>query len=322
MPQRLFPWLPQQASTYASQHDALLFAVTAVTGVVTLGVLVVMACFALRYRKGSRAKRAPRSDAEHLRRARRWIEITWITIPLLIFLAIGGGGAWLYFDHYAPPAQAIPIYVIGKQWMWKLEHANGKREIDELHVPRGRPVRLIMTSQDAIHSFFLPAFRIKQDVLPGRYTQLWFEARTAGEFRIFCAEYCGTAHSHMMGRVVVMEPAQFAAWLALDAPRESMAQRGASLFRAYGCSGCHGERATVHAPKLEGLFGRPVPLEGGGMAIADERYVRDAILQPKRDIAAGYPPIMPSFAGRIGEGDLLDLVAYIRSLGQGEGGMR
>jgi len=319
MPHALFPWLPQEASAYASQYDWLLYAVTAVTGVVTVGVLIVMCAFALRYRKGSSAPRSPRSDAEHLLRARRWIEITWITLPLLIFLAMAAGGAWLYFEHFAPPADAMSIYVVGKQWMWKLEHANGKREIDELHVPRGRAVRLAMTSQDVIHSFFLPAFRIKQDVLPGRYTELWFAANRTGDFHLFCAEYCGTAHSHMIGRVVVMEPAEFAAWLDVGAPRESMAERGAGLFRSYGCSGCHGERATVHAPKLEGLFGRPVPLEGGAMVIADERYVRDSILQPKREIAAGYPPIMPSFAGRIGEEDLLDLIAYVRSLGRSQG---
>jgi cytochrome c oxidase subunit 2 len=322
MAQPLFAWLPPEASTYAARHDFLLFTVVAITTLVTAGVLFVMAFFALRYRKGSSARRAARSDAEHLRRAHRWIEITWITIPLLIFLAIGAGGAWLYFDHYAAPADAMPIYVVGRQWMWKIEHANGKREIDELHVPRGRPVRLIMTSQDVIHSFFLPAFRIKQDVLPGRYTELWFEAKEAGESRLFCAEFCGTAHAHMIGRIVAMEPAQFAAWLELGAPRASMAERGAALFRSYGCSGCHGERASVHAPRLEGLFGRPVPLEGGGMVIADERYVRDSILQPRQEIAAGYPPIMPSFAGRIGEEDLLDLVAYIRALGAVPGGGR
>jgi cytochrome c oxidase subunit 2 len=315
MPQSLLAWLPVPASAYAGRVDTLLLLVTAITGTVTLGVLVVMGFFALRYRKGSSARRAPRSDAAHLRRARRRVEIAWTAVPLLIFLAFGAAGARLYFEHYAPPPGAIPIYVVGKQWVWQLEHDNGKREINELHVPRGQPVRLLMASQDVIHSFFLPALRIKQDVLPGRYTQLWFEASTAGEYRLFCAELCGTAHSHMIGRLVVMEPAAFSAWLARGAPPQSMAQRGAALFRSYGCSGCHGERSAVHAPSLAGLYGRPVPLAGGAMVIADERYLRDSILQPRRETAAGYAPIMPSFAGRIGEEELLDLLAYIRSLG-------
>jgi cytochrome c oxidase subunit 2 len=316
VPVRLFPWLPPEASTLAWRYDLLFFAVTAITGIVVLAVVIVALVFAIRYRRGSPASRA-RGPADRLRKTRRRLEYAWIGVPLVVFLCIGAGGAWLYMIHYAAPPDAMPIYVVGRQWMWKLEHANGKREIDELHVPRGRPVRLVMTSQDVIHSFFVPAFRIKQDVLPGRYTELWFEATETGDFHLFCAEYCGTDHSGMIGRVVVMEPARFAQWLETGAPAESMAQRGEQLFRSLGCSGCHGERSTVHAPKLEGVFGRPVPLEGGGTAIADERYVRDSILLPKREVAAGYAPIMPSFAGRISEEEVLDLVAYIRSIGPG-----
>jgi cytochrome c oxidase subunit 2 len=314
---RWMPWLPVEASNFASSFDGLLLAVTAITALVAIGILIIVIVFSVRYRAGSNASRV-RAAPEQLRRIQRRIEVVWITVPLAIFLAIGGGGAWLYFAHYQPPADAIPVYVVGKQWMWKLQHPNGIREINTLHVPRGKPVRLIMTSQDVIHSFFLPAFRIKQDVLPGRYTQLWFTATRSGDFHLFCAEYCGSAHSQMIGHVVVMEPAEFARWLQRGAPAQSMSEHGAQLFRAYGCSGCHGASATVHAPKLEGVFGRPVPLEGGAMVIADEAYLRDSILTPRKQVAAGYAPIMPSFAGRIDEDQLLDLIAYIRSLAQVE----
>jgi cytochrome c oxidase subunit II len=208
----------------------------------------------------------------------------------------------------------MDVYVIGKQWMWKLEHAGGQREIDELHVPAGRPVRLVMTSQDVIHDFFMPVFRIKQDVLPGRYTILWFTATKPGDYHLFCSQYCGTDHSRMIGHVVVMAPAAFAAWLARGNGAQTMAARGAARFRQYGCSGCHGANASVHAPKLEGLFGKPVQLEGGGSVIADERYVHDSVMLPKKEITAGYAPIMPSFQGQIAEEDLLDIVEYIKSL--------
>jgi len=185
-------------------------------------------------------------------------------------------------------------------------------------VARGRAVKLIMTSEDVIHSFFVPAFRVKQDVLPGRYTTLWFTATKDGEFHLFCAEYCGTDHARMGGRIVVLEPAEYARWLNTAAPALSMAERGAQLFRQLGCSGCHGAAATVAAPKLEGLYGKPVPLEGGGTVIADERYLRDSILLPRKEVAAGYAPIMPSFAGAISEDQLLDLIAYITSLANQE----
>jgi cytochrome c oxidase subunit 2 len=210
------------------------------------------------------------------------------------------------------------VFVVAKQWMWRLQHPDGRREINELHVARGRAVKLIMTSEDVIHSFFVPAFRVKQDVLPGRYTTLWFTATKDGEFHLFCAEYCGTDHARMGGRIVVLEPAEYARWLNAATPARSMAERGAQLFRQLGCSGCHAAAATVAAPKLEGLYGKPVPLEGGGTVIADERYLRDSILLPRKEVVAGYAPIMPSFAGAVSEDQLLDLIAYIKSLANQE----
>src|SRR5581483_5283829 len=217
-------------------------------------------------------------------------------------------------ERASAPPDAMEVFVVAKQWMWKLQHPGGQREIDELHVPRGRAVKLVMTSQDVIHSFYVPAFRLKQDVLPGRYTEMWFVATTAGRFHLFCAEYCGTDHAHMGGDVVVMEPAAFDQWLNEHRGAADMATRGEMLFRQYGCSGCHGQNATVHAPNLAGIFGKPVPLSDGTTVIADERYIRDSILLPRKEVAAGYPPIMPSFAGQIEEDDILDLIAYVKSL--------
>jgi cytochrome c oxidase subunit 2 len=208
----------------------------------------------------------------------------------------------------------MKIYIVAKQWMWKAQHAGGQREVGELHVPRGQPLVLVMTSQDVIHSFFVPAFRAKQDVLPGRYTELWFTPSETGRFHLFCAEYCGTDHSRMGGDVVVLDPAEFQRWLATRPETADMAARGEALFRQYGCSGCHDRNATVRAPDLSGLYGRPVPLANGTVVIADERYIRDSILLPLKEVAAGYDAIMPSYAGRIGDDEVFDLTAYIRSL--------
>ncbi len=307
------PFLPEAASALASKVDALLVAVTLMTGIVALAVVVLLIVFALKYRHGAHVPR-DRAPEPIQRRIRRRMEIAWVAVPLLLFIAVFGWGATLYFDHAAPPADALEIFVVAKQWMWKLQHVTGQREIDELHVPSGIPVKLVMTSQDAIHSYFVPAFRVKQDVLPGRYTILWFTATRPGEYHLFCAEYCGTDHSRMIGKVVVLEPAAFQRWLEVNNAEPVMATRGESLFRQLGCSGCHGAHAAVRAPPLEGLYGRQVPLKGGRTAIADDRYLRDSILLPQKEVAAGYDPVMPSFAGQISDPELLDLIAYIKSL--------
>jgi cytochrome c oxidase subunit 2 len=308
-----FSFIPEQASTLAPRVDALLLAVTGMTALVAFGVVVVMFFFLVKYRRGHEADRTLASP-QNRQRVQQRIELVWIFVPMALFVVVFAWGAELYFEHYAAPADAQPIFVVARQWMWKLEHPSGRREINELHVARGTAVKLIMTSQDVIHSFFVPAFRIKQDVLPGRYTSLWFRARESGEFHLFCAEYCGTDHAHMGGRIVVMEPAEYARWLNAGEVSLSMAQRGEALFRQLGCSGCHGANAAVHAPKLEGLFGKPVPLASGGVTIADERYIRDSILDPAKEVAAGYAPIMPSFAGQVSDEQILDLIAYIESV--------
>jgi cytochrome c oxidase subunit II len=261
--------------------------------------------------------RRSRASAAALRRTSTRLELAWTLTPLALFMAAFVWGAVLYHERGIAPADALPVFVVAKQWMWKLEHPGGQREINELHVPRGLPVRMTMISEDVIHSFFLPALRIKQDVLPGRYTSMWFTPTRAGEFRLMCAEYCGTDHARMGGRIVVMEPADYQRWLDAHA-LAPMAAAGERLFRRLGCSGCHAQGATVRAPDLAGVFGREVPLAGGGFAIADDRYLRDSILEPRKEIVAGYEPVMPSFAGHISEAELLDVIAYLKSLRDSE----
>lgn len=306
--------LPPSASSASSRLDWLLLALLLLTGTVALGVLALIVAFGIRYRKGSAA------DRTHAPTTGRFIEVAWTVIPLLLFLCIYAWAAFDYLQLYRVPKDAMPIFVVAKQWMWKLEHTNGKREISELHVPLGVSVRLVMTSQDVIHSFFVPAFRIKQDVVPGRYTSIWFKPTVAGEYELLCAEYCGTEHSVMRGRIVVMPPAAFAQWLQQGTAQPGMASRGFDLFRRYGCSGCHAAGSSVHAPDLTGLLGRTVHLQDGRSLIADENYIRDSILLPKREVVAGYEPIMPSFVGQIGEEDVVAIIEYIRATGTTTGG--
>ncbi len=309
-----FHLLPESASTAAASLDHLMLALTLLMGSVALAVAVLIVMFSIRYRKGSSA------DRSHAPTTGRRIEIAWTVVPLLIFLGMYAWAAYEYMALYRVPPDAMPVFVVAKQWMWKLEHANGRREISELHVPVGQPVRVVMTSQDVIHSFYVPAFRIKQDVVPGRYTSIWFTPTQTGEYALFCAEYCGTEHSVMRGKVVVMPPRDFAAWLQQGNAEPGIAQRGFDLFRKYGCSGCHSAGSSVHAPDLHGLLGRTVHLQDGRTLIADENYVRDSILLPKKDVAAGYAPIMPSFAGQIGEEDLIAIIEYIRRMESETGG--
>jgi cytochrome c oxidase subunit 2 len=301
-----FHLLPPSASSAAGRLDLLALGVLLLTGIVALGVFILIVIFCARYRAGSTASRA------HAPTRNRIVEITWIVTPLLLFFGIYAWGAIDYARLYRPPADAMPIFVVAKQWMWKAEHRNGRREIGELHLPRGKPVRMVMTSQDVIHSFSVPAFRIKQDVVPGRYTSIWFTPTQDGEYHLFCAEYCGTDHAMMGGRVVVMPPADFARWLQEGPTQPGMAARGFELFRRFGCSGCHAAGSTVHAPDLNALIGRRVHLQDGRELTADEAYVRDSILLPQKDVVAGYAPIMPSFAGQIGEEDLLAIIEYIK----------
>lgn len=300
-------WLPPQASTIASQVDALSFALVALSTIVVVGVFVAMTYFCVKYRQGSGANRIERKEGRYT------LEISWTLIPLLSFLALFLWSIDLFARLQSPPPDAETIHVVAKQWMWMVQHADGQQEINSLHVPLGRPVRLLMTSEDVIHSFYVPAFRVKQDVLPGRYTELWFTATEAGTFHLFCAEYCGTEHSRMRGSVEVLPAAEYAAWLDAH-PSTGLAEQGAVLFRQFGCSGCHLTQGGL-GPDLEGLYGSPVPLSDGSVIVADERYIHDSIMLPNLQVVAGYPAIMPSFQGQISEGEVLALIAYLKSLG-------
>ena len=301
-----FGLMRQTASSVAGRVDLLFTVMLALTGVVALGVCVTLVFFAFRYRQGATVERGVVGR-------QLGIELTWTLVPLALFILVFLWAAHDFLLMDRPPPAALPVYVVAKQWMWKLQHREGRREINELHVPLGQPVRLVMTSQDAIHSFYVPAFRLKQDVLPGRYTSLWFTPTQLGEFRLFCAEYCGSEHSQMIGRVVVLPAPEYARWAAATQQQPSLAQYGFARFRELGCSGCHVKGSTVHAPSLRGLLGREVHLQDGRTLVADETYVRDSILLPRKDVVAGFAPVMPSFAGQVSEEDIQALVAFIRA---------
>ncbi len=303
-----FRLLEQSASTVAQRTDLLFTAMLVLCGLIALGVCAAIVVLAVRYRHGATV---PRGNVGR----KLGLELAWTLLPLLLFIMLFIWAAYDFTQLYRPPADALPVYVVAKQWMWKLQHRNGRREINELHVPLGQPVRLVMTSQDAIHSFFVPAFRLKQDVVPGRYTGMWFTATQVGEFNLFCAEYCGSEHSLMLGRIVVMPPADYTRWLGSGTEQPSLAQYGFTLFRRLGCSGCHTAGSSVHAPSLQGLLGRTVHLQDGRDIVADENYVRDSILLPRKDVVAGFEPVMPSFAGQVSEEDIQALVAYLRAGG-------
>ena len=304
------PIWPESAGAYAGRVD-FLFICLLVIAFLTAGLVIfLLTFFAAKYRHGSSAERSSSTI-----KTWRW-EVGWTTASLLVFVALAIWGASIYLRLYSPPPDALQIFIVGKQWMWKAQHPGGQREINELHVPVGQDIRLVMASQDVIHSFYIPALRIKQDVVPGRYETLWFRADKPGRYHIFCSEYCGTDHAHMGGWLTVMNLREFAGWLRDQGGDETLASQGAELFRQYGCSGCHEGGGTVRAPQLEGLFGSPVPLSGGKVVIADDRYIRDSILDPNAEVVAGYKPVMPTFAGEVSEDDLAKLVAYIQSIGR------
>jgi cytochrome c oxidase subunit 2 len=299
-------WTLPAASDIAHSVDLLFYALLALTGLVALVITVLIIAFSIRYRAGSDA------DRSNVPVNSKWLEYGWTFTPLAIFLGIFAWAAVVYARFYTGPADATTIFVVGKQWMWKAEHPNGRREIDELHLPVGQPVRVILSTEDVIHSFYVPAFRIKQDAVPGRYTTIRFTPTRAGTYWLHCAEYCGTDHARMGGRVIVMAPAAFAQWLQQGEQNPSLAAQGFELFRRKGCSGCHGPNSTVHAPDLTGIYGRVVHLSDGRTVVADEVYLRDSILLPKRDVVAGYAPLMPSFQGQLDEGELAALITYLK----------
>ncbi|MGB6385745.1 MAG: cytochrome c oxidase subunit II [Terriglobales bacterium] len=306
---KFLPLWPDQASTIASQVDMLYIYLLVVSGIMTALIFGAVAVLAIKYR------RVPGRDA-HPIHGSTLLEIGWTVIPFFIMLTFFVWGAVLFFQERTPPANATEVYVVAKQWMWKIEHMEGQREINELHVPTGENIKLIMTSQDVIHSFFIPAFRLKQDVLPGRYTTLWFKATKPGTYHLFCAEYCGTNHSGMGGDIVVMEPQDYAQWMAsgLAAPLQDT---GRALFAQLGCATCHRSDAKGRGPDLIGVYDHQVVLEDGRTVTADDNYIRESILDPSAKIVKGYSAVgMNSFQGIVSDDQLNALVAYVKSLSQ------
>jgi cytochrome c oxidase subunit II len=302
------PLFPEQASTMAARVDALYFFLLAIAAFFTLLIAGLVLYYAWRYRR-----RAPKDIGTTIHGGLA-LELTWTVIPALITVVLFVWGSSVFIAEQRPPEETINVYVVGKQWMWKFQHLDGQREINELHVPRGRAVKLIMTSEDVIHDVFVPAFRVKADVLPGRYTSIWFQPTKAGRYHLFCAEYCGTRHSGMTGEVIVMEPAEYQTWLSGGAPEGSLASAGGKLFNDLACNTCHRPDAQGRGPVLEGLFGKTVTLQNGQTMTVDEAYVRESILQPAAKITAGFQPIMPTFQGLVTEEQLLELIEYVKSL--------
>ncbi len=324
------PLIPEQASTFARQMDLLFWFLTAVTVFFTLLIAALVLYFAYRYRRGSNASRTGAKETD-LR-----LEIGWSLIPLTVGLITFVWASKLYAEVYGPPPEnALEIFVIGKQWMWHVQHPNGIRENNELHIPAGRPVKLTMISQDVIHSFFVPAFRIKRDVLPGKYNVVWFTPTKPGKYHLFCAEYCGTQHSRMIGWVYVLEPAEYEKWLASGGEARpgarasgsgtmagvstaSLVQAGEQLYKQLRCNACHGATDGQRGPTHYGLFGKKVKMRDGTVVTADEEYIRESILRPLAKVVDGYEPIMPSYEGLLNEERVLQLVAYIKSLEKNE----
>lgn len=303
-----FQLLPEQASTFAPGIDALYTFLLCMTAFFTILIFLAIVFLAYYYRRSAVRDRKQRPGAK------LWIlEAVWIVIPLLLTMVIFVWGAVEFYRQRVMPENAIEITVVGKQWMWKLQHPQGRSEINELHVPTGQPIVLRMISEDVIHSFYMPAFRIKMDVLPNRYTPLWFEATRPGTYHLFCAEYCGTEHANMRGSVIVMPPAEYAEWLA-GGEEQPPVTAGEELFHRYRCDTCHFEGSQARGPSLANVFGQPIRLTDGTLVTADEAYIRESILNPAAKVVAGHQTIMPTFEGQLSEEQIFHLIEYIKSL--------
>lgn len=328
------PFIPPLASSGGVVIEQVFWAITVVAVIFSVGIAVALVYLAVKYRRGHKVDRSnpPLYNLP--------IEIAWTGIPLALAMALFVWSTAGYLVNKRVPAGAMEIYVVAKQWMWKLQHPEGRWENNELHVPIGRPIKLTMTSTDVIHSFFVPAFRLHQDVIPGAYANLWFTPTRVGNYHLFCAQFCGTLHSGMVGTVYVMEPGDYEQWLRTGATQQTLAAAGKELFIQHGCNGCHGGNGSVRAPRLEGIYGKPVAVQippSGltGQALydalkrirattvmADDRYIHDSIVLPEQEVAGGYLPIMPSFKNQIGEDEIFRITAYIKSLGTSEGARR
>ena len=306
-----FKLLPDSASTFVPLTDPLYWFLAIFVGGFTIVVSLLFVFLGIKYRQ------IPGSGRKSVHVEAMALEITWSIIPAIIAVGIFFWGAFVFYDVRTVPENTIDMTVIGKQWMWKVQHPNGMREVNELHMPLGRPVKLTMTSQDVIHSFYIPAFRAKQDVLPARYTTMWFEATKPGEYPLFCAEYCGTEHSTMGGTVYVMQPDEYEEWLS-GGPALTPVAAGEALFNQMGCATCHAAGDASRGPQLNGVFGHEVTLRGGDTVVADEEYIRESILEPGLRVVEGYSPLMPIFKNQLSDEDVTNLVAYIKSLSESQ----
>jgi cytochrome c oxidase subunit 2 len=302
-----FPLFPPEASKIAPEMDALLLFMTLVSLIGLVAVFVLVVVFSILYNK-KRHPVAVQMEGSTL------LETTWTLIPLALFLVMFVWGAELYFRIFTPPANAMNIYVVGKQWMWKSEHPGGQHEINTLHVPTGRAVQLTLISQDVFHSFSIPAFRVKREVIPGRYTTVWFEATKPGTYHLFCTQYCGKDHSRMDGEVVVQSPDDYRKWLASSTSGTSLAQNGERLFASLSCAACHNTRPDARGPNLTHIYGSRLTLSTGERIIADDAYLRQSILNPSQHITQGFAPIMPTYQGQISEEGVIQLIEYIKNL--------
>ena len=302
-----FALYPPEASKIAPEMDALYFFMVLISLIGLTIVILLVTSFSILYSK----KRHPVPVQIE---GSTMLEATWTIIPLGLFLIMFVWGSLIYFRVYTPPANAMNIYVVGKQWMWKVEHPGGQHEINSLHVPSGRPIQLTIISQDVFHSFSIPAFRVKREAIPGRYTSVWFEATTPGTYHLFCTQYCGTDHSHMIGDVVVMTPEDYKNWLNSSTSGASLAQNGERLFASLSCSACHNGRPDARGPNLANVYGAKLTLSNGEPQLADEAFIRQAILNPSQHVTQGYAPIMPTYQGQISEDGVIALVEYIKSL--------
>ena len=303
-----FPLFPDSASTFAGQVDGIYLFGVAVALFFSALIAVLVIVLAVKYRRRSVDEIGSDEHPPEI------LEIVWSVVPLGILMIMFFWGARVFFTVRTTPPGAVEYYAVAKRWMWKFQHPSGNREINELHVPLGQTVSLKMTSEDVIHDFFVPAFRTKYDVIPGRYTTVWFQATKVGEYHLFCAEYCGAEHSRMIGRVVVMEPHDYEVWLTQGNAGQAPTASGAELFGTLACNTCHKSDSAARAPNLEGIYGTDVTLLGGGTVKVDDDYIRESILNPQAKVVNGYQPIMPTFKGQISEDQLMQLITYVKSL--------
>ncbi len=311
------PLFPEQASTTAQRVDALFFFLCTICGIMSVLIAGLVLFFAFKYRRRAEDERTPRIIGNDL------LEWSWTIAPMFVFLIMFLWGASIYTSVAQPPPDALEIFVVGKRWMWKIQHPGGQREINTLHIPVGQPIKLTLTSEDVIHDFFVPAFRTKIDVIPGRYVQTWFEPTKVGHYNLFCSQYCGTSHANMVGippegGVIVMEREDYRQWLGSQAATGSLADQGRQLFLKFQCITCHSANVDARAPVLEGLYGRTVSLKNGRTVVADDAYLRESILYPEAKVVQGWEPIMPTFKGQADEEDLIKLLAFIKSLKPGQ----